>query len=86
MPNEQLTTIEPLSTDKCLRLLASQRIGRLAVADDNCVRIFPVNYLVDGDAVVIRSETNALVAALPYIGSSSRSTPSTPTTAPAGRD
>jgi hypothetical protein len=30
----QLTTIENLSTEECLRLLASQPIGRLAVAGD----------------------------------------------------
>jgi nitroimidazol reductase NimA-like FMN-containing flavoprotein (pyridoxamine 5'-phosphate oxidase superfamily) len=61
----QLTAIENLSTDDCLSLLASLRIGRLAVAADEGVRIFPVNYLVDGDSIVIRSEVQTLVRFAP---------------------
>ncbi len=60
-----LTTIENLTTEECWRLLASQRIGRLAVAADDGIRILPVNYLVDGEAIVIRSDANALVRAAP---------------------
>jgi uncharacterized protein len=61
----QLTTIENLSTDECWRLLASQQIGRLAVAADDGVRILPVNYLVDGDAIAIRSQAHDLVRFAP---------------------
>jgi nitroimidazol reductase NimA-like FMN-containing flavoprotein (pyridoxamine 5'-phosphate oxidase superfamily) len=61
----QLTNIENLSTDECWRLLACQQIGRLAVADDEGVHIFPVNYLVDGGAIAIRSEANALIRCAP---------------------
>ena len=60
-----LSTIENLSTEECWRLLASQQIGRLAVASDDGVRILPVNYLVDGDAIAIRSDANALVRFAP---------------------
>jgi nitroimidazol reductase NimA-like FMN-containing flavoprotein (pyridoxamine 5'-phosphate oxidase superfamily) len=59
------TNIQNLSTDECLRLLASQQLGRLAVADDSGVHIFPVNYLVDDGAIAIRSESNALVRFAP---------------------
>jgi nitroimidazol reductase NimA-like FMN-containing flavoprotein (pyridoxamine 5'-phosphate oxidase superfamily) len=61
----QLTDIETLTTDECLRLLASQQIGRLAVPDDKGVHIFPVNYLVDGVAIAIRTEANALIRSAP---------------------
>ena len=61
----QLTAIENLPADECLLLLASQRIGRLAVAADDGVRIFPVNYVLDGDAIVIRSEVQSLIRFAP---------------------
>jgi hypothetical protein len=81
----QLTNIENLSTDECWRLLACQQIGRLAVADDEGVHIFPVNYLVDGGAIAIRSEANALIRCAPLHRVEFGSTTSTATTAPAGR-
>jgi len=56
----QPTNIQNLSTAECLRLLASQQLGRLAVVTDEGARIFPVNYAVDGDAIAIRSEPNAI--------------------------
>lgn len=45
-----------LSLGECLALLASERIGRLAVDLDGQPDIFPVNYLLDGDRVVIRTD------------------------------
>ena len=60
----QPTNIQNLSTDECLRLLAGQQLGRLAVVTDERARIVPVNYLVDGDAIAIlaiASKPNAIV-------------------------
>lgn len=46
-----------LPRDECLQLLGGQVIGRLAVADFNSApMIVPVNYAMDGDAVVFRSD------------------------------
>jgi uncharacterized protein len=46
--------IESLERGECIRRLAAQGIGRLGVAPHGKVGIFPVNYLVDGDSVVVR--------------------------------
>lgn len=45
-----------LDTDTCLQLLASQHLGRVAVNDDDGPAVFPVNYLLDRDSVVFRTD------------------------------
>ena len=49
--------LDEISRDECLELLAGQSIGRLAVADHGGYppHIVPVNFVLDGDAVVFRS-------------------------------
>ncbi|MEA2901649.1 MAG: uncharacterized protein QOH36_1536 [Actinomycetota bacterium] len=47
--------LAPIPRDECLRLLATQRFGRLAVVDGDQPVIFPVNYSVEDDHVVIRT-------------------------------
>ena len=49
------TGIDHLDRDDCLRLLAQDEIGRLAVNDGHAPRIFPVNYRLDGEAIVFRT-------------------------------
>lgn len=49
------TGIEWLDRDECLRLLAADEIGRLAVVAGQSPEVFPVNYRMDGDAVVFRT-------------------------------
>jgi len=49
------TGIETLDRQQCLRLLAQDEIGRLAVVDGSTPVIFPVNYQLDGEAVVFRT-------------------------------
>jgi nitroimidazol reductase NimA-like FMN-containing flavoprotein (pyridoxamine 5'-phosphate oxidase superfamily) len=44
-----------LPVDECLNRLASKAIGRLAVATPLGPRIYPVNYVVDGESVVFRT-------------------------------
>ena len=46
--------IESLERGECIRRLAAHGIGRIGVAPHGKVGIFPVNYLVDGDSVVVR--------------------------------
>jgi uncharacterized protein len=46
---------EIVSEEDCLDLLRSQRIGRLALVVDGRIEIFPVNYAVDGRAVLFRT-------------------------------
>jgi len=51
-----------LSRDECLELLADQVIGRLAVIVDARPEIFPINYVLDGDAIVFRTNTGTKLA------------------------
>jgi uncharacterized protein len=46
--------IESLERGECIRRLAAHGIGRIGVASRGQVGIFPVNYVVDGDSVVVR--------------------------------
>ena len=50
------TRIEWLDHRECLRLLAADEIGRLAVLDGHTPIILPVNYRLDGEAVVFRTD------------------------------
>jgi hypothetical protein len=49
--------LEEIDRDECLKLLSSQFMGRLAVADHGAYppHIVPVNFIIDGDQVVFRS-------------------------------
>ena len=49
------TGIELIDRDECLRLLGQDEIGRLAVNDGSVPTMFPVNYCLDGDAIVFRT-------------------------------
>jgi nitroimidazol reductase NimA-like FMN-containing flavoprotein (pyridoxamine 5'-phosphate oxidase superfamily) len=46
---------ELLNSDECLDLLHTQVVGRLAVVADHEPHIFPVNYVMDGQIVAIRT-------------------------------
>jgi uncharacterized protein len=50
------TMLVELDTDECLRLLACHHLGRLAVVIDGRPLVFPVNYALDGRAVVFRAD------------------------------
>ena len=48
---------EEIPREECLALLASQLIGRVAVADFNAAPlVVPVNFVLDGEAVVFRTD------------------------------
>ena len=44
-----------LDREECLRLLAVEDVGRLALAQGRAPVIFPVNYALDGEAIVFRT-------------------------------
>ncbi len=48
--------VEELAEDECRRLLAERHLGRLAVPDFGGPVIFPVNYVLDQDAPVFRTD------------------------------
>src|SRR5687767_12164514 len=49
------TGVEVLERRECLELLADDVIGRLAVVVGGAPLVFPVNYVLDGEAVVFRT-------------------------------
>jgi uncharacterized protein len=57
------TGIERLGRDECLELLAAEVVGRLAVVDGGAAAIFPVNYVLDGDTVVFRTDPGSKLSA-----------------------
>ncbi len=46
--------LETLGPAACLRLLASRYLGRIAYVVDGRPEIIPLNYIVDGDGIVVR--------------------------------
>ena len=48
--------MEELDEDECRRLLAEHHLGRLAIPDFGGPVILPVNYVVDRDLVVFRTD------------------------------
>ncbi|GAA4263067.1 pyridoxamine 5'-phosphate oxidase family protein [Dactylosporangium darangshiense] len=50
-----MASLRPLGRDRCLELLASVPLGRVVFTLRALPAIRPVNHLVDGDTIVIRS-------------------------------
>ena len=48
--------LKELSSDECHKLLAEHHVGRLAVVVGGQPIIFPVNYVFDGERVVLRTD------------------------------
>lgn len=55
--------LEIIETDTCLRLLGDQYLGRVAVVSRGRPTIRPVNYLLDGRNILIRTAPGTLLAA-----------------------
>jgi uncharacterized protein len=53
---EARTGLRKLDRDECLRRLARAPIGRIAVVLAGQPLVFPVNFTLDGDAVVFRTD------------------------------
>ena len=49
------TGMEIIEPEECFGLLASEEIGRVGVVIGGVPEIFPVNYVLDGQAVVFRT-------------------------------
>lgn len=57
------TGLEELTVDECWNLLAKKTVGRLAISINNHPDIFPVNYRVDNETIVVRSAAGLKLAA-----------------------
>jgi nitroimidazol reductase NimA-like FMN-containing flavoprotein (pyridoxamine 5'-phosphate oxidase superfamily) len=47
--------LQEIPVDECYRLLRTQQVGRLAVNAEHHPLVFPVNYGMDGDTIVLRT-------------------------------
>jgi hypothetical protein len=47
----ETSRLNRIQRDECLRLLAGDKIGRLAVVAGNTAIVLPVNYALDGEEV-----------------------------------
>lgn len=59
-PDRALVVLPP---DECRRLLATREFGRIGLAAEPYPLILPVNYALDGDAVIIRTGSSTITAA-----------------------
>jgi uncharacterized protein len=58
-------SLEEIPTQECLRLVAAFGVGRFAVAlPEQAPLVVPVNYVLDGDVIVFRTEPGAKVTGL----------------------
>jgi uncharacterized protein len=58
-PDGPAGRVEVLDRETCLELLAADDIGRLAVVAGGAPLVVPVNYALDGEAVVFRTDPGA---------------------------
>jgi nitroimidazol reductase NimA-like FMN-containing flavoprotein (pyridoxamine 5'-phosphate oxidase superfamily) len=60
------TEMRVLIRQECLDLLAEQEVGRIAVVLGRQPLIFPVNYVLDGDTIVFRTDPGTKLAAASF--------------------
>ncbi|GAA1532671.1 nitroimidazol reductase NimA-like FMN-containing flavoprotein (pyridoxamine 5'-phosphate oxidase superfamily) [Microbacterium ginsengiterrae] len=53
--------ITELPERECRELLATTTVGRIGFVADDRVHIFPVNYAVSGDAIVLRTSSDGVL-------------------------
>lgn len=57
------TNLVEIPVEECWDLLRAEEVGRVAVSVGTTPDIFPVNYLVHGDEIIIRTEAGTKLAA-----------------------
>ncbi len=80
-PRTGLVALDP---DECLRLLRTSTLGRLAIVIEERPLVFPVNFTLDGHAVVLRTDEGTKLRAAVTGSSRSNATTSTVATTPDG--
>jgi nitroimidazol reductase NimA-like FMN-containing flavoprotein (pyridoxamine 5'-phosphate oxidase superfamily) len=56
---------EVLSESECRRLLAESDVGRVAFVDGDFPVVLPVNFVLDGDHILIQSDVGAKTSGIP---------------------
>lgn len=54
-------SVEMLDEDACLALLGSAEVGRVGVVVDGQPLVFPVNHVLDGRSIVVRTDSARMV-------------------------
>jgi len=54
---------EELCPDECARLVASKTLGRVGLIVDGLPAVFPVNYVVRDDEIIVRTRRGSVIAA-----------------------
>jgi nitroimidazol reductase NimA-like FMN-containing flavoprotein (pyridoxamine 5'-phosphate oxidase superfamily) len=57
--------LERLDRETCVQLLAGESVGRVVVVRGGSPEIFPVNYAMDGEAIVFRTDVGTKLLAGP---------------------
>jgi nitroimidazol reductase NimA-like FMN-containing flavoprotein (pyridoxamine 5'-phosphate oxidase superfamily) len=63
MSDEIAPSIEVIEPEECWQLLRSKAVGRLGTCYGSVPDVFPVNFVVDGDEIVFRTEAGTKLAA-----------------------
>src|ERR1700739_3736503 len=58
-----LDGLEELERDECLRLLATAEIGRVIISTGALPAALPVNFFLDGDAIIFRTAPGTKLSA-----------------------
>ena len=62
---EHAATIEELGRDECLTRMATQRLGRLGVVVDGVPLVLPMQFVMDGETIVLRTNPGAKTLNVP---------------------
>jgi len=54
--------LEVLDEAECVRLLAAGEIGRVGIVVDDQPLVFPVNYVFDGNSVVVHTDSGTMLS------------------------
>jgi len=53
--------MEVLDQDECLALLGATEVGRIGVVADGQPLVFPVNYVLDGHSIIVRTDVGNML-------------------------
>jgi uncharacterized protein len=60
---DKRTGVEVIERRECLALLAAEEVGRLGIIDGGAPLVLPVNFALDGEAIVIRTAPGSKLSA-----------------------
>jgi nitroimidazol reductase NimA-like FMN-containing flavoprotein (pyridoxamine 5'-phosphate oxidase superfamily) len=61
---DALTDLEIVDRDECLRLMMTEEVGRIAFVHGGAAEVLPVNFVLDGDAIVFATAPGAKLSSV----------------------